>query len=73
MTDQTWEDGHFRVYLKILRRNDPVPFLPPLVPWKIEVLQFRMGIRIELEKPLDWDEDHPIDRTIVDDVMRQYN
>ena len=48
MNDQTWEDGHFRVYLE----NDPVPFLPPFpyVHW---------GIRIDAET-LDWDEDHPI-------------
>ena len=48
MTDQIWEDGHFRVYLE----NDPVPFLPPFpyVHW---------GVRINAET-LDWDEDHPI-------------
>jgi len=48
MTDQIWEDDHFRVYLE----NDPVPFLPPFpyVHW---------GIRIDAET-LDWDEDHPI-------------
>ena len=48
ITEQIWEDAHFRVYLK----NDPVPFLPPYpyVHW---------GIRIDAET-LDWDEDHPI-------------